>query len=263
MCFYYAVVKVNASRLFANNLIREEQLTLFPDKYFVNGFEFPLMPVIADNRPEEIQMFHWGLVPASTRSKADALDFLRKYNTLNARVETIFESRMYIRLIVERRCLVLCSGFFEWRHKDPGKKNTPKYPFYVTMKDEGMFVFAGVWNQFSDRETGEVIPTYSILTTQANDMMEMVHNSKKRMPLILPPEHAMEWLSPGNNENSIKRFFIPFNPSEMKARPISRINPFLSAANDNPGINAYYEYGELDELIKTHPDYFEQSADLR
>ncbi|MBN1821416.1 MAG: SOS response-associated peptidase [Prolixibacteraceae bacterium] len=263
MCFYYAVVKVNANRLFENGIIREEQLNLFPEQYFVNGFEFPLMPVISDDKPDEIQMFHWGVVPSATRAKEDAVEFLRKYNTLNAKAETLFESRMFGRLILKQRCLVLCSGFFEWRHKEPGKKSTPRYPFYITMKDEGMFVFAGVWDRFTDRETGEIIKTYSIITTPANNMMEIVHNSKNRMPLILPPEKALDWLSPELDEAAIKSFLKPFDSEKMKARPISKINPVLSASNNNPGINAYYEYSELDELIKTHPDFFEQSVDLR
>ncbi|NQU84255.1 MAG: SOS response-associated peptidase [Mariniphaga sp.] len=263
MCFYYAVVKVNANRLFENKIISEKQLDLFPNQYFVNGFEFPLMPIISNDDPGQIQMFHWGLVPVSTRSKENAIDFLKKYNTLNAKAETIFESRMFSQLIFERRCLVLCSGFFEWRHKEPGKKSTSKYPFYVTMKDEGMFVFAGIWNQFTDRGTGEIFKTYSIITTPANEMLEIIHNTKKRMPLILPPEKAMDWLSPDLDQSQIKSFIHPFDPLLMKARSISRINPFLAASNNNPGINAYYEYGELDELLKLHPGFFEQSVDLR
>lgn len=262
MCFYYAVVKVNANRLFENQLIREEQLKMFPDHYFVNGFEFPLMPVISDQLPGKIQMFRWGMVPSTTRTEKQAREFLSKYNTLNARAESLFESRIYGPSIRAKRCLVLCSGFFEWRHREPGKKGTPKYPFYVTLKDNSMFVFAGVWNAFTDRETGEIIHTYSIITTPANKMMAVVHNSKKRMPLIISPKKAMEWLSPGLDEKRIRDFFIPFDDSQMKARPIARINPYLTESNNNPGVIAYYEYDELTELMQSHPGFFEPGADL-
>lgn len=61
MCFYYAVVKVNAKKLIENGIINEKQLNLFPDQLFVNGFEFPLMPVISGDDVGNIQMFHWGL----------------------------------------------------------------------------------------------------------------------------------------------------------------------------------------------------------
>jgi putative SOS response-associated peptidase YedK len=263
MCFYYAVVKVNTDRLCDHQGISREQLNLFPDHFFVNGFDFPLMPVISDHAPGQIHMFRWGMVPATTRSGEEARAFLNKYNTLNARTESIFESRIYGPSIRTRRCLVLCSGFFEWRHREPGKKGTPKYPFYVTLKDNSMFVFAGVWNTFTDRETGEIIPTYSILTTPANPLVSLVHNSKKRMPLILPPEKAMEWLSPTLSEEKIKDFFTPFDASRMKARPIARINPYLTKSNNNPEVTAYYEYQELQELIQSHPGFFEPGADLQ
>jgi putative SOS response-associated peptidase YedK len=263
MCFYYAVVKVNTKILVEKGVIKEEQLSLFPDNYFVNGFEFPLMPVVADENPGIIQMFHWGLVPKTVRSKEEAVGFLKQYNTLNAKSETIFASRLFAEPVLKRRCLVLCSGFFEWRHKNPEDRSSAKYPFYVTLKDEGMFVFAGVWSSFTDRETGETIKTYSVITTPANELMEIVHNSKKRMPMILDPDSAINWLSAGLDEARIKSFFKPFDPSKMKARPIAKINPYLTGSNNQPGINVYYEYGELGDLLKSYPDYFEQSVDLR
>ena len=68
MCFYYAVVKTNPKALIENGIIKEEQLSLFSDKQFVKGFDFPIMPVISDENPSIIQMFRWGFVPAQTPS---------------------------------------------------------------------------------------------------------------------------------------------------------------------------------------------------
>jgi len=261
MCFYYAVVKTNAKTLIENGIIREEQLSLFPKEQFVKGFDFPLMPVISNDKPEEIQMFRWGFVPSHIRSQEKAQEFLNKYNTLNAKAETLFESRLFGEAIQQQRCLVLCSGFFEWRHKNPGKKNSEKYAFYVSLKDEGMFVFGGIWEQFTNKSTGEIIHTYSIITTQANELMELVHNTKKRMPLIISPGKALKWLDPKLTEAEIKTFFVPFDADKLKARPIKKINPRLQYKND-PGITVYYHYQELSSLLASHPQYFEQSADL-
>ena len=119
MCFYYAVVKTNAKALIENGIVSEKQLSLFSDKQFVKGFDFPLMPVISGENPEIIQMFQWGFVPSVTTSKENATSFLRQYNTLNAKAENLFESRLFQNAIQKQRCLVLCSGFFEWRHKNP------------------------------------------------------------------------------------------------------------------------------------------------
>lgn len=262
MCFYYAVVKTNTKALIENGIIDEKQLSLFEDKQFVKGFDFPIMPVISNDNPSNIQMFRWGFVPAKTASTEKATEFLQQYNTLNAKAENLFESRLYGEAIRKQRCLVLCSGFFEWRHKNPNKTNSEKYPFYVSLKDEGMFVFGGIWEKFTDKNTGEIIHTYAIITTAANELMELVHNKKKRMPLIIEPGKAMKWLDADLSEEEIKTYFEPFDSGKLKATPIKKINPRLQYDND-PGITVYYHYQELSGLLAEHPEYFEKSVDLR
>lgn len=262
MCFYYAVIKTNAKALIQNGIIKEEQLSLFTDKQFVKGFDFPIMPVISNNNPSVIQMFRWGFVPAQTQSVEKATAFLNQYNTLNAKAENLFDSRLFSNAVQNQRCLVLCSGFFEWRHKNPEKKNSEKYPFYVSLKDGGMFVFGGIWEKFTDQVTGEIIHTYAIITTQANELMELVHNTKKRMPLIIEPENAMKWLDSNLNSDEIKSFFKPYDSDKLKATPIKKINPQLEYEND-PGITVYYHYQELSAMMNQYPQYFEKTVDLR
>lgn len=262
MCFYYAVVKTNAKALIENGIITEKQLSLFPEKQFVKGFDFPFMPVISNEYPALIQMFRWGFVPPHIQNTEKANDFLNQYNTLNAKAENLFESRLFSEAIRKQRCLVLCSGFFEWRHKNPEKKNSEKYPFYVSLKDGGMFVFGGLWEKFTDNETGEIIHNYAIITTKANELMELVHNTKKRMPLIIEPENAMKWLNSDLNDDEIKSFLKPFDADKLKATPIKKINPRLQYESD-PGITVYYHYQELSAMLMQYPQYFEKSVDLR
>jgi len=262
MCFYYAIVKVRARALIANKVVNEKQLEMFDDKYIVSGFEHPQMPVISSDKPDEIQRFYWGFVPSYIATKEKADEFVKNYNTLNAKGETVFEKQTFKEAIRKKRCLVLCSGFFEWRHrKIEGSKKVEKYPFYITLKNNEMFVFGGVWDSFTDKETGEIFHTFSIITTEANELMEIVHNSKKRMPLIINPEKAMEWLSPELTETQIKQFMAPFDAKQMKARPIGKINPFMLKNYDNASVTAYYQYPELMDILSS--DYFEDDTDLR
>ena len=262
MCFYYAVVKTNVKSLIENGIISEKQLSLFPDKQFVKGFDFPVMPVISDENPEIIQMFRWGFVPPHTSTTEKATAFLHQYNTLNAKAENLFESRLFQNAIQKQRCLVLCSGFFEWRYKNPAKKNSEKYPFYVSLKDDGIFVFGGIWEKFTDQDSGEIIHTYAIITTPANDLMELIHNTKKRMPLIIEPEKALKWLDQNLSEEEIKAYFQPFASDKLKAIPVKKINPRLQYEND-PGITVYYHYQELSAMMAKYPQYFEKTVDLR
>jgi putative SOS response-associated peptidase YedK len=63
---------------------------------------------------------------------------------------------------------------------------------------------AGIYQPWVDRETGEAVDTFSIITTKANSIMEQIHNKKKRMPTILDEAQASEWLSPGLSVSRIK-----------------------------------------------------------
>ena len=102
---------------------------------------------------------------------------------------------------LKRRCLILSSGFFEWRHIHRLNKRTGlslktanKYPYYITVKDREYIFMAGIWQPWEDRLTHEKVETFAIVTTAANPLMEQVHNTKKRMPTILNEDLAWEWL---------------------------------------------------------------------
>jgi putative SOS response-associated peptidase YedK len=158
-----------------------------------NGFQFPKTPVIANDRPETIAMFNWGLIPSWAKDKE-----IRK-NTLNARIETIAEKPSF-RSYVKQRCLILVDGFYEWQWLDEKGKQKQKYE--IGMPDDSAFALAGIWSDWLDKETGELMRTYAVLTTEANELMSRIHNSKKRMPVIIHPSNENEWLHGGNLDTS-------------------------------------------------------------
>ena len=68
-----------------------------------------LLPVILNDRPDQIVLARWGFVPEwAEHSKRP----LRPQN--NARVEGIDEKPMFRDSYRTRHCLVLADGFFEW-----------------------------------------------------------------------------------------------------------------------------------------------------
>lgn len=159
-----------------------------PESYHAgvyNGFQHPLTPIITNNEVGKIQLFNWGLIPSWAKDNT-----IRK-NTLNARSETVTEKPAF-RTSVNNRCLVLADGFFEWQWLDPKGKVKQKY--MLTLPEKPAFAFAGLWSEWTDRVTGEVIGTYTIMTTEANSLMAEIHNTKKRMPIILTPENEKLWL---------------------------------------------------------------------
>lgn len=163
--------------------------SFFPAVY--NGFQFPQTPVIANIQADSIQLFHWGLIPPWAKDNS-----IRK-NTLNARIETIHEKPAF-RNVAHNRCLILADGFFEWQWLDEKGKKKQKY--LITLPDKDAFAFAGIYSPWVDKSTGELIHTYSILTTEAKGLMREIHNSKKRMPVILSKQIEQAWLQGLTNE---------------------------------------------------------------
>jgi len=150
-----------------------------------NGFQYPKTPVITNIESDTIQLFNWGLLPHWAKDTT-----IRK-STLNARIETLTEKPSF-RDAINKRCLILVDGFFEWQWLDPKGKNKQKYQ--ITLTNNEAFAFAGLWNEWTDKTTGELIKSYTIITTEANELMSQIHNSQKRMPFILSKENEFEWL---------------------------------------------------------------------
>ncbi len=243
MCFYYAITKRSVNALIRGKIIRNDQLSLFEEKYIVNGFDHPFMPVITDENPDSISFFKWGFLPDSIESQEQANDFLGKYNTLNAKSEEVANSHLYADSFNNRRCLVLCSGFFEWR-----KVKKAKVPYYISLKDDQMFVFAGIWNDTTDSK-GQKTRTFSVLTIEANELMAAVHNTQKRMPLILSPESAKQWLQRDLSNEQLNNILKPIPSEQLKAHTIKKFLPSEANNLNTPDLIAYYNYPEIFGLL--------------
>lgn len=187
MCFFSQVSKDAVEVQHRFNAKFENGSSFMPMKY--NAFQFPKTPVITNLNPDLIQMFQWGLIPHWAKN-----DEIKK-NTLNARVETLHEKPSF-KYVLQNRCLIISDGFFEWQWLDPRGKQKQKY--HITLHENQLFAFAGLYNTWADPLSGELFNTYTILTTEANELMSLIHNSKKRMPLILNPEDENLWLSGAN-----------------------------------------------------------------
>lgn len=97
------------------------------------------------------------------------------------------------RNVVNNRCLIVADGFYEWQWLD--EKGKQKQKFQLTLPDNELLAFAGIWSEWLDKSTGELINTYSILTTEANELMSKIHNTKKRMPVIVSVDNEQNCLN--------------------------------------------------------------------
>jgi len=168
----------------------------------------------------ELTFMRWGLVPAWAK------DIKIGNRMINARAETVAEKPSYRNAYKKRRCLILASGFYEWRKDADGKT-----PYYITTADNSSFAFAGLWERWENKESGEALQTTTIITVNANDFMQDLHH---RMPIILQASGADRWLS-GDDE---------------LIHNVAEITPPLKAwAVDRRVNNARHEGPELIEAV--------------
>ena len=170
-----------------------------------------LIPAVLETVGERaVGEFRWGLVPSWAKDEAIG------NNLINARAETLTEKPSFKNAFRARRCIIPASGFYEWAKKGAGAKQ----PFYFYIRDKPVFGFAGLWEEWTDKQTGETLETCTIITTEANEVLESVHD---RMPVILKPEDYDAWLNEKEkNTAHLQKFLAPYPASEMAAHAVSR-----------------------------------------
>ncbi|MFP4060984.1 MAG: SOS response-associated peptidase [Bacteroidales bacterium] len=222
MCF---TVEINLSREAIEQRFgaRFDPKANFKPGYVVSAFEFPEMPVITGEEPDTIHTFRWGLIPSWIKDSKGAMDIRKK--TLNARSETLVDKPSFRNAVKSSRCLILAHGFFEWHTR--GKE---KLPYYIRLKDNSVFAFAGIYDKWINPENQEEVFTFSLITTRANPLLEKIHNLKKRMPVILNPVTEEEWIKPTNKLDKALQYLQPLDDSLLKAYPVSKV---VSPANPN------------------------------
>ena len=134
---------------------------------------------------------------------------------LNARKETIMEKASFKPLMEKnKRCLVLCDGFYEW--ETIGKD---KLPYRFILPDQPIFAFAGLYSWWKDKITEEWYKTFTILTTEPNGMVGKLHD---RMPVILTKEEEKIWLTDGVPISDLLNLCDPFPEVEMDIYRVSK-----------------------------------------
>ncbi len=208
----------------------------FHPGYYFNAFDLPDLPVVRNGSPDSIVLFGWGLIPFWVKDAAAAGEIRRK--TFNARLETLLDKPSFRESVKTRRCLVLCRGFYEWQQRD-----REKIPYYIYLKGETPMAMAGLYENWTDRETGEMISTCTIITTAANPMMEKIHNTKKRMPLIISPESEGSWIDPDLSAADAVRFLEPADEKQMSAHTISKLISKRGVEKNVPELVKPVSYG--------------------
>jgi len=177
-----------------------------------------ILVILPNEETREISFMLWGLIPhwAKDASIANKL--------INARAETVDQKPSFKISFLHRRCLIPADGFYEWQ-----KKTGQKIPLRITLPNQKLFAFAGIWAQWRSPQ-GQAIHSCSIITSDANEQIKKIHN---RMPVILSEESAYHtWLT-AENPGALKELMLPYGGPLVVYPVSSQVN---SPNNDFPSL---------------------------
>lgn len=177
----------------------------------------PIVYVSPLTKKMTLERFKWGLIPSWAKTPST------NYSTINARAETLTTKPAFRKSLSSRRCLVPADSFFEW-----DKKTSPKQPFRILRKDQALFAFAGLWDEWVSSDKTEHIKTFTIITTVANELIQDLHD---RMPVIIDPQNYEVWLKSNldNLKESLK-LLRPYPSEDLTFYPVSS---FLNSPRNN------------------------------
>ncbi len=164
--------------------------------------------VICDGVMKLISL-RWGLIPAWAQNPSMGS------RLINARAETVADKPSFRDAFKNRRCLIIADGYYEWKRGEKGK-----IPFYMRLKSQKPFGFAGLYEKWSS-PGGQEIQTCSIITTEPNKLVGPIHN---RMPAIIPKEGEALWLdSTVFDRRALLDLLGPLPGEAMETYPVSTL----------------------------------------
>ncbi|MFC1599625.1 SOS response-associated peptidase [Patescibacteria group bacterium] len=191
--------------------------------FYSSAFTHPDHPIISAETPYIIEFANWGLYPPWAKDEAI------RDKLCNARAETIHEKPSFKHAAKSQHCLVLVDGFFEWQEYK-GKR----YPYYIYMKGGEPFSLAGLYEPWTDPETGEIKKTFTIITCDANPLLAKIHNKKMRMPVIVDSQ----WL---NGKDDLLKSYS----GDLESHTVSRLVTARGKERNVPDVIEKFAYPEL------------------
>ncbi len=235
MCYNYSLNPEDQKQVELVNIgnrkpFKPEDLRLFDDEpfYYVSGFSHTNMPVVYIDEYTGLSWgrMRWGLIFEWPKYKKDL--YKMSANPLNSRDDSIFTNRNYNHNnfghsednwdIIERRCLVPMTGFFD----SHALSDKDKYPFYIRLKSRETFFVGGIWRQIRMPESDHEVQCFSMITTEPNEKMRLIHNQTQRMLNILPEGEEHLWLKDDLTSVEIKELIKSYPDNDMYAHPIDK-----------------------------------------
>ena len=180
-----------------------------------------LAPVITNATPKELSMLTFGFTPSWAKKKMYVINARsegdhNKEDDVNYHgAKGIISKPMFRSSIRSKRCLVIADAFIEGP-----KVGKLSKPYCVHIRNgERPFAFAGIWDEWVDKSSGEIFKSFAIITAPANSVTKkLMHH---RSPVILSQEDEALWLDSSADLGDITALLKPISGDCMNAYPIS------------------------------------------
>jgi putative SOS response-associated peptidase YedK len=241
MCFTVNVnlIKEELENRYNATLIDHDK---YRPSYYYSAFALPELPAVCSDDPSKIRLLKWGLIPSWTKDESQA-EIIR-LKTFNARSDSLETKASFTSAFRSNRCIIPVAGFFEWQHT-----SDMKIPWYIYPSDDIVFSLAGIYDRWTETRTGEIISTFSIVTTEANELMAEIHNSGKRMPVILNKDSEKVWIDKSTSEKDALGLLGPCPSEFLKAHTISSLVTSKTANRNTPEVISPYSYYQQGNLL--------------
>lgn len=213
-------------------------------------------PIITSEKPDELQLYHFGFTPfwaekptyvINARAEGDH----NKENDPNFHgAKGIIKKPFFRQAIRSKRCLIPADAFIEGTTNEKLDK-----PFLVYMEKKARpFALAGIYDEWVNKESGEIFPSFAIITCRPNSLMQKIPHH--RMPVILDEAYYKEWLNPETPLADATDLLEPYDPRKMNAYPI---DPAIKKVKTN-NKEALKAIGE--PLLRSEDFHIENSLEL-
>lgn len=249
MCYHKSLTaKLTDLEAYYQATASEHVSSQYSPYFHENGFDFKTTPIIATAHPNELVLYNWGLIPWWSKSLADGIKL--RLQTLNCISEEMYDKPSFRDAAKDgQRCLIPCTSFFEWQWRNPDDKKTEKIPHNIHVKGQTLFSIAGIYSKFKDKASETTYLTYTVLTTVANKRMAEIHNSKKRMPVIIPREYEKDWLNPMLTKDDVLALCRPIDTDQIQDHTISKLITSKKENTDVPQVLEPLAYPEQTSLL--------------
>lgn len=163
--------------------------------------------LLDDSAKPTPRLLRWGLVPSWAEDPSVGA------RLINARSDAVATKPSFKESFRNRRCVILADGYYEWG--GVGKARTPHFFHFDGHRD---FALAGLWDRW--QRGAEVLETCIIITIESSPFAARVHH---RMPVVLTPDHAVEWVDPATKDSRLLDLMEPYSGGDLTTYEVSNL----------------------------------------